>query len=462
MKRIPPRTLRRVALSVSLLCIVYAGPAAAAEVPERAARPVLYQSMEIFPLVSDHVHSPAIVELSNGDLLAAWYEGGGERSADDVAILGARLKSGAEKWTEPFVLADTPEFPDINPILFIDPRARLWLMWYTVIANQWETSLLKYRISDDYLGRSGPPKWTWQDVLLVKPGGPTPGGIQPDDRFVKSVERQIAQYKDYIAQTTDGPRRLVLAAMAEAWSAELLSKAGGRDMMRKGYLIDPNGTRRRQPMGYPYFRRMGWQTKNKPLILDNKRIVIPLYSDGFSFSLMALTDDCGQTWQFSEPLVGPGNIQATILKKPDGSLTAYMRDNGPAPHRLHVSASTDDGLTWSGVVDSNLPNPGSGADAVTLADGCWLLVYNDTEEGRHSLAASISTDHGASWQYTRHLERDTRDKSTATRSHYPCVIQGRDGTIHAVYSHHYNDRSASPNKTIKYARFNQAWIMQQP
>ncbi|UCG46101.1 MAG: hypothetical protein JSU94_11425, partial [Phycisphaerales bacterium] len=85
MKHIPPRTLCRAALSVSLLCIMYVGPAAV--VAGQAEPAALYQSMEVFPLVSDHVHSPAIVELSNGELLAAWYQGGGERSADDVAIL---------------------------------------------------------------------------------------------------------------------------------------------------------------------------------------------------------------------------------------------------------------------------------------------------------------------------------------------------------------------------------------
>nr|MBC8359792.1 exo-alpha-sialidase [Candidatus Desulfatibia profunda] len=105
--------------------------------------------MEIFPLVKEHVHGSAIVELPNGDLLAAWFQGSGERWADDVLIMGARLQAGKGKWSKPFVMADVPGFPDINPILFIDPQNRLWLMWYTVIANQWETSLLKYRISTD-------------------------------------------------------------------------------------------------------------------------------------------------------------------------------------------------------------------------------------------------------------------------------------------------------------------------
>jgi len=175
---------------------------------------------------------------------------------------------------------------------------------------------------------------------------------------------------------------------------------------------------------------------------------------------MAITDDGGNSWRFSEPLVGAGNIQPSIAKKADGTLVAYMRDNGPAPKRLHVSTSKDKGLTWSQVRDSELPNPGSGADIVTLRNGHWVLAYNDTENGRHSLAVSISTNEGKSWEYTRHLERDMRSRNIATSSGYPSIIQGRDDSLHVVYSYHHKDRGDAPHKTIKYVKFNEDWIKQ--
>ena len=49
---------------------------------------VVFRAIEIFPLVNQHVHGSTIVELPNGDLLAAWFQGSGERWADDVAIMG--------------------------------------------------------------------------------------------------------------------------------------------------------------------------------------------------------------------------------------------------------------------------------------------------------------------------------------------------------------------------------------
>ena len=417
------------------------------------------QTMEIFPLVSQHVHGSTIVELPNGDFLAAWFQGSGERWADDVAIMGARLKAGEETWSKTFVMADVPGFPDINPILFIDSQDRLWLMWYTVIANQWETSLPNYRISENYMTQDGPPEWAWQDVLHFKPGDRAERGIQPGDRFVKSVERQIEKYTEYISQSKSVLGRLT-SGLVERWKKELLSKARGENMIKRGRLVDSSGQSTEQQLGYPYFRRMGWQTKNKAVIVDENRIIIPFYSDGFSFSIMAITDDFGRTWQFSEPLVAPGNIQPSIAKKGDGTLVAYMRDNGPPPKRLHMSMSADKGLTWSPVRDSELPNPGSGADIVTMKNGHWALTYNDTEEGRHSLAISISTDEGKSWRYTRHLELDTRDRNIATSSAYPSIIQGRGDVLHVVYSYHHKDRKGAPHKTIKYARFNEAWVMQ--
>ncbi len=422
----------------------------------------VYRAIEIFPLVSQHVHGSTIVELPNGDLLAAWFQGSGERWADDVAIMGARLKAGKQKWSKPFVMADVPEFPDINPILFLDPQDRLWLMWYTVIANQWETSLPKYRISKDYMKQDGPPKWAWQEVLHFKPGGSSERGIQPGDRFVKSVERQIDEYGRYLSDSMnlseDATRRIM--ERWKAWRANLLSKARGENMIKAGRLKNDTGGYTEKQLGYAYFRRVGWQTKNKVVIVNKNRMIIPFYSDGFSFSLMAITDDCGKSWKFSEPLVAAGNIQPSIAIKADGTLVAYMRDNGPPPKRLHVSTSTDAGLTWSRVKDSELPNPGSGADIVTLRNGHWALAYNDTENGRHSLAVSISTDEGKSWEHTRHIERDMRSRNIATSSGYPSIIQGSDDTLHVVYSYHHRDRKGAPHKTIKYVQFNEQWIKQ--
>ena len=74
------------------------------------------------------------------------------------------------------------------------------------------------------------------------------------------------------------------------------------------------------------------------------------------------------------------------------------------------------------MVDSPFPNPGAGIEAIRLANGHWALVYNDTPRGRHSLAVSLSDDEGASWKWTRHLERVATGEG---QFHYPSMIRRR-------------------------------------
>ena len=413
--------------------------------------------VEIFPSQEEHAHGGTIVELPNGDMLTAWFQGHGERWADDVRIMGARLLKGEEKWSKPFLMADVPDFPDINPVLFIDQQETLWLVWYTVIANQWSTSLPKYRISKNYMQKSGAPEWDWQDVIHFKPGNKAERGIQPNDKFIKSVEEQIAIQREYLKLNGADEKQL---KRLDEHAQEMISKASGEDMIRDGNIILEDGTRKGAKLGYPYFRRMGWQSKNKAVFIGD-RIIIPFYSDGFGFSIMAITDDFGKTWKFSNPLVGAGNIQPSMAFKKDGTIVTYMRDNGPPPQRHLVSESKDNGLTWGPVTDSDLVNEGSGSDIVTLANGHWIIAYNDTENGRYTLAVSLSEDEGKTWKYLRHIELDLNEnKNKRNSASYPSIIQGRDGMIHVVYSYHKYNTFPYDDDTIKYIRFTEDWIKQ--
>ncbi len=413
------------------------------------------QKIDIFPFQSQHVHGSTLVELSDGSLLAAWFQGSGERQADDVAIYGARYQLGADQWSEAFLMADVPGFPDTNPVLFVDPQERLWLMWYTVLANQWESSLLKYRISEDYLS-AGSPKWAWQEVIHVKAGGSTEQGIQADDRFVLAVKNKFAEYYDYLE--TSGmfeqlPTKVEQDSLRNLFHARvsaLVALAGGSDMMARGTTTDQAGNRIGQQMGYPRFRRLGWQTRNRPLSLPSGRMIVPLYSDGFDFSLMAITDDGGQHWLFSEPLVSIGGVQPALLLRKDGTIFSLMRDNGPPPQRLLMSQSNDQGMSWSPVVDSDIPNSGAAAEMLALSDGRWLLVHNGTEEGRYALEVSLSEDEGVSWKTALQIEYD---RTKVARAHYPSVVQDQTGKIHLLYSYHTRSAEAQAAKTIRHASF---------
>ncbi len=373
-----------------------------------------YRAELVFPLNPQHNHAPGIVECRDGQLLVSWYRGSGERSADDVAVLGARLAKGAGTWSEPFVLADNPDFPDCNTCMMIDRHDKLWLFWPIILDNHWESALTNYRTSHDYLG-AGAPKWDWQGVIWLKPAD--------------FKDKALSRLDEYRAK-----RGAVLSERAAEYAASL-----------------------EKLLGQKLSQRLGWQPRCKPTILTSGRILLPLYSDTFSFSLMAVSDDDGKTWYASEPLIGFGNIQPSVLERKDGSLVAYMRENGPLD-KIRVSESRDGGLTWGEVGALDIPNPGSGLDAVRLANGHWVLIYNDTKQKRNSLAVSLSEDEGRSWPVTRHLERHETGAY-----HYPAIIQGADGTIHAVYSYFVPSAESTEgkkkeDKSMKHAAFNEDWI----
>lgn len=386
------------------------------------------ESETIFPLEVWHNHASCIVEAPNGDLLVCWFHGSGERTADDVKIEGARKRSGEKLWSPRFTMADTPGYPDTNCAMFIDPQGRLWLLWPTILANRWETALMKYRISSDYR-RDGPPRWEVSEVLHVTPG------------------------PEFATAMTNYVQKAQAMAVAAAVPEEMVSRAA--------HYFETLLTQASDKLS----RRLGWMTRAHPFVLDGKRLIVPLYSDGFDCSLMAITDDWGQTWHTSTPLLAAGNIQPSIARRKDGSLYTLMRDNGPPPKRLHQSESRDRGETWSAVTDSDLPNPGSGAEIINLRNGHWALISNDTERGRHSLAVQISDDEGRTWKWKRHLEFNSPGPE-AGAFHYPSLIQAKDGTLHASYSYHLAKKSLPKDvdgdpaaKSIKHAHFNEAWVM---
>jgi len=391
-------------------------------------RPFLNSEL-IFPLEVWHNHASSVVETPSGDLLVCWFHGSGERTADDVRIEGARQRHGTQQWSERFVMADAPGFPDTNCTLFMDPLGRLWLFWPTILANEWHSALMNYRVSSDYT-QEGPPRWERSELLLVKPG----------DRFGEAMKRYVDEVRGRLdVELPEGVSR----EQALHYLQRLETRSGDK-----------------------LYRRLGWMTRAHPFLLGERRLIVPLYSDGFDCSLMAMTDDWGEHWEVSDPLISAANIQPSIVQCRDGSLYTLMRDNGPPPQRLMQSRSFDRGETWTAVTDSELPNPGSGAEIIGLDNGDWVLVSNDTEHGRHRLLVQISPDEGKTWPWRRYLEKDDPG-SEAGAYHYPSIIQARDGTLHVTYSYHLahsnlpKDVDGDPAaKSIKHAHFNVAWVQE--
>ena len=182
--------------------------------------------------------------------------------------------------------------------------------------------------------------------------------------------------------------------------------------------------------------------KNKPVVLADGAWLSPSSTegnaDGWLLHFERSTDQ-GATWEKIGPVAKGAPldaIQPSVLFHADGRLQAVCRTKQGV---VGMTWSADGGATWSGLAATDLPNPNSGTDAVTLADGRQLIVYNHSAHSpppqrpgkglRYPLDIALSDD-GVSWRRTLTLETEPLNAGYA----YPAVIQARDGKVHITYT----------------------------
>ena len=168
--------------------------------------------------------------------------------------------------------------------------------------------------------------------------------------------------------------------------------------------------------------------KNHPLQLKDGTLICPSSSEDHGWKVhFEFTKDLGKTWTRTKDIPTEGKIEAiqpSILTANDGSLKAVGRTKQGF---LFSTSSPDLGQTWSPIKLLDVPNPNSGADATTLKDGRFILVNNNTPNGRTPLNVLISDD-GTHWKTILTLEDGPGEYS------YPTVIQASDGRVHIVYT----------------------------
>jgi len=139
-------------------------------------------------------------------------------------------------------------------------------------------------------------------------------------------------------------------------------------------------------------------------------------------------------WKRIGPIHEPSTfnaIQPTFLEHPNGKLQVLCRTKEGV---ISTSFSEDGGNTWSPMGKTSLPNPNSGVDVVTLADGRHLLIYNHLGSGktgwgrRGLLNLAISND-GIEWRRIGVVEQEEKAEFS-----YPAMIQAHDGRVHLTYT----------------------------
>lgn len=184
--------------------------------------------------------------------------------------------------------------------------------------------------------------------------------------------------------------------------------------------------------------------KNKPVVASDGSWLAPSSREIGSFAhdrwsiRIERSTDCGATWRAGPPIASPLGLEAiqpSILRFAGGQLELVARTRQGV---IAMSWSRDGGRSWSPLAAVDLPNPNSGIDAITLADGRQLIVYNHSAHApdhpgygpRWPLDVALSDD-GVRWRSVLTLERRPVPEGYA----YPAVIQTRDGLVHVTYTY---------------------------
>lgn len=330
-------------------------------------------------------HAGTILELPNGDLLASYFGGTRERNPD-VCIWVSRKAKGSDKWEEPVLAAD-------GVFELGTPDALL------AGINDSTTEASAGPILPYHKGTLK-RKACWNPVLYQMPDG--------EIILFFKIGLKVADWTGWLVRSNDG---------GKTWSK--------REALPKGF-IGP--------------------VKNKPELINN-RLVCGSSTEGDGWRLhFEIYDLATKQWKYVGPIEAEDAIrtdkpekaqpifiiQPSIIKLKDGRLQVLCRTRNA---KIGTSFSSDGGDTWSKVTLLDVPNNQSGTDAVTLKDGRHALIYNNfetllgTPKGPRTPISIALSDDGTNWQHALTLE-----DSPISQYSYPAIIQGKDGSLHCIYT----------------------------
>ncbi len=301
-------------------------------------------------------HASTIVELANGDLMAAWFAGSAE-GEPDVAIWGSRRVG--DHWSAPAELVREPDIPSYNPVLFYTNDGRLWLYYkFGVHPVSWTAG----RLWSDDDGKT----WSAAEHLPAGLYGPvrTKPLVMEDGTIVSgtSVE-SYRSWSCWIERSTNG---------GESWT-----KSGPITIPRR---FATGGVRGHVPPAVPGSSEWGLTDGIiQPSIVSMGGNWLRLYARATSRTgriCVADSSDGGVTWTQARPIDLPNpnsGLDAVSLRDGRVVLIYNHTDSGRTPLNLAVSRDGEHFEMFHALEDQ--PGEYSYPAMVQASNGDLLISY---------------------------------------------------------------------------------------
>ncbi|MFB0934485.1 MAG: exo-alpha-sialidase [Propionivibrio sp.] len=348
-------------------------------------------------------HAANLMPLSNGDIGCVWF-GGSQEGKSDISIYFSRLPAGQKCWTEAVKLSDDDTRSEQNPILFPAPDGKLWLLYTAQKSGNQDTSIIRYRISED-----NGATWGTIGVLFDKAG-----------TFVRQPV-VVLDNGDWLV-----PVFYCRTRPGEKWvgnddiSAVRISSDQGRSWSE---VEVPNS--------------VGCVHMNIEKLADGT--LLSMYRSRWADHIYASrSTDNGRTW--SEPVA----IQFTRLA--NGHLALVFNDSSAA-QATERRASLYDEIEDEEQATTPAVEP---APVVAQRSAFWGAP-------RAPMTLAISEDGGKTWPYKRNLEvgdgycmTNNSELQLNREYSYPSIKQTADGVIHIAYTFF--------RQKIHYVQLREAWV----
>ncbi|MFO1413539.1 MAG: exo-alpha-sialidase [Burkholderiales bacterium] len=355
-------------------------------------------------------HAANLARLPGGDLGCVWF-GGTQEGVADISIWFSRLATGATRWSDPVQLSDDATRSEQNPILFVAPDGKLWLLHTAQKSGHQDTAFVRCRVSDD-----GGRTWGTARTLVATPG-----------TFVRQPPVVLAN-GDWLlpifrCRTEPG----VKWAGNDDDSAVLLSSDGGATWRT----VDVPGSTGCVHMNVLRGRDGG---------------LVAFFRSRWADHVYRCTGSAdGRAWTAPVPLALPNN---------NSSIQAIRLANGHFAMVFNDSSAKDATERRESLYDE-IEDDDTVATAVAPTKAPARTAFWGAP--RAPLTLAISYDDGVTWPARRNLEvgdgycmtNNSADKRNREYS-YPSICQAADGALEVAYTVF--------RQHIRHSRVAESWV----